>query len=31
MQINKDNTRENNKRVDHEYKVVDKVMLDNHD
>ena len=29
-QINKDNIRENNKRVDHDYKIGDKVMLDNH-
>ena len=28
-QINKDNIRENNKRVDHDYKFGDKVMLDN--
>ena len=30
-QINKDNIRENNKRFDHNYKVVDKVMIDNYD
>ena len=29
-QINKDNICENIKRVDHDYKVVDKVMLNNH-
>ena len=29
-QINKDNIRKNRKRVDHNYKVGDKVMLDNH-
>ena len=29
-QINKYNIRENNKTVDHEYKVIDKFMLDNH-
>ena len=29
-QINKDNIRKNNKRVDHEYKVGDKIMLNNH-
>ena len=28
-QINKDNIRKNNKRVDHDYKVGDKVMLAN--
>ena len=28
-QINKDNIRKNNKRVDHDYKVGDKVMLTN--
>ena len=29
MQINKDNIRKNNKRVDHYYKVGDKAMLTN--
>ena len=29
MQINKDNIGKNNKRVDHDYKVEDKVMLAN--
>ena len=29
-QINKDNIYENNKRVEHDYKVVDKAMLENH-
>ena len=28
--MNKDNIRENNKRVDHDYKVGDKVMINNH-
>ena len=27
IEINKDNIRENRKRVDHDYKVIDKVML----
>ena len=31
MQINKDNIHENIKRFDHDYKVLDKVMIDNHD
>ena len=30
MQINKDDICENNERVDYDYKVRDKVMLDNH-
>ena len=29
-QINKDNIRENNKIVDHDYKDIDKSMLNNH-
>ena len=28
-QINKENPRENNKTIDHDYKVIDKVMLTN--
>ena len=28
-QINKDNIRENRKRVDHDYKVIEKVMISN--
>ena len=31
MKINKENIQENIKRVDHDYKVKDKVMLDNND
>ena len=30
MQINKDNIRKNRNRVDHDYKVVDKVMINNY-
>ena len=30
MQINKDKIRKNNKRVDHDYKFGDKVILNNH-